>query len=114
MDVSPFLNPEKANYYQSKLGILCWIIELGHIDIATEVSLLAAHNTMPHKGHLMSVFRVYSYLQTKPNTQLIFDPTYADINYESFPEENWTELYGEVTEVIPLNVPRPLGKQVEV
>jgi hypothetical protein len=88
LDVSPLLGPEKANYYQSQLGILRWIVELGRIDIATEVSMLAAHNALPREGHLGAVFRIYSYLKTRPNARLIFDPTYDDIDYDSFPKEN--------------------------
>jgi hypothetical protein len=114
LDVSPLLDPEKANYYQSQLRILRWIVELGRIDIATEVSMLAAHNALPREGHLAAAFRIYSYLKTKPNARIIFDPTYADIDHESFPQENWTEFYGDVSEAIPPNAPRPLGKSVEV
>ena len=114
LDVSPLLPPEKANYYQSQLGILRWIVELGRIDIATEVSMLAAHNALPRQGHLAAVFRMYSYLKTRPNARLIFDPTYAHIDYDSFPHENWTEFYGDVEEAIPPNAPRPLGKPVEL
>jgi hypothetical protein len=113
LDVSPVLGPEKANYYQSQLGILRWIVELGHIDIATEVSMLAAHNALLREGHFAGVVRIYSYLKTKPNAQLILDPTYADINHDSFPQQNWTDVYGDVKEAIPPNAPRPLGKPVE-
>jgi hypothetical protein len=114
LDASPILGPEKANYYQSQLGILRWIVELGRIDIATEVSMLAAHNALPREGHLAAVFRIYSYLKTKPNARLIFDPTYSDINYKSFPHKNWSEFYGDIEEAIPPNAPRPLGKPVEL
>jgi hypothetical protein len=114
LDISPLLPADKANYYQSQLGILRWVVELGRIDIATEVSMLAAHNALPREGHLAAVFRIYSYLKTRPNARLIFDPTYADIDYEAFPQENWKEFYGDVREAIPPNAPRPLGKPLEV
>jgi hypothetical protein len=114
LDVSATLNPERANYYQSQLGILRWAVELGRIDIATEVSMLAAHNALPREGHLGAVFRIYSYLKTKPNARLIFDPAYADIDYSSFPQQNWAEFYGDVTEAIPPDAPAPLGKPVEL
>jgi hypothetical protein len=114
LDVSALLSPERANYYQSQLGILRWIVELGQIDIATEVSMLAAHNALPREGHLAAVFQVYSYLKTCPNARLIFDPTYSDIDYESFPQENWTEFYGDVHEALPPNAPPALGKPVKI
>jgi hypothetical protein len=114
LDASPLLNADKATYYQSQLGILRWIVELGRIDIATKVSMLAAHNALPREGHLAGVFCIYSYLKTRPNARLIFDPTYADIDYESFPQENWSDFYGKVEEDIPPDAPRPLGKPVEI
>jgi hypothetical protein len=36
-DVSPELDPTRANLYQSQIGILRWCVELGRIDIITEV-----------------------------------------------------------------------------
>jgi hypothetical protein len=114
LDVSPILPADTANYYQSQLGILRWIVELGRIDIATEVSMLAAHNALPREGHLAGVFRIYSYLKTRPNARLVFDPSYADIDYDSFPQQNWSDFYGKVEESIPPNAPKPLGKPVEL
>jgi hypothetical protein len=49
-----------------------WMVELGRIDIATEVSLLSSHLVHPHKGHLETALQMMSYLQHKHNTQLIF------------------------------------------
>lgn len=37
LDVSPELKPEDANYYQSVIGVLRWIVELGRVDICLEV-----------------------------------------------------------------------------
>jgi hypothetical protein len=34
------LDPEMENYFQSQIGILRWCVELGRIDIITEVSML--------------------------------------------------------------------------
>jgi hypothetical protein len=55
-----------------------------------------------------------SYLSHKHNTQLIFDPTYPTIDMEQFPQFNWTKLYGDVEEAIPVDMPEPLGKDVDV
>jgi hypothetical protein len=33
LEVSPLLDPPRANYYQSLIGILRWIVELGRIAI---------------------------------------------------------------------------------
>ena len=37
-DESQELGPEDAAYYQSLIGVLRWIVELGRVDITTEVS----------------------------------------------------------------------------
>lgn len=35
LDQSPELDPPLASYYQSQIGILRWMVELGRIDIQT-------------------------------------------------------------------------------
>ena len=76
MDVSPLLDPDDANYYQSLIGILRWTVEIGRIDITTETSMLAAHLAMPRHGHLLAAIRVFAYLKKKHNARIVFDPTY--------------------------------------
>jgi hypothetical protein len=114
LDVTPELSPVEANYYQSQIGVLRWAVELGRMDITTEVSMLSSHNALPRKGHLNAIFRIYSYLKTKTNARLVLDPTYADIDYDSFQKQNWEEFYGDAKEHTPANAPPPLGKPVEV
>ena len=43
LDVSPELSAELASNYQSLIGVLRWIVELGRVDICLEVSLLSSH-----------------------------------------------------------------------
>ena len=42
MDTSALLVTEQASYYQSIIGVLRWIVELGRVDIATDVSQLSS------------------------------------------------------------------------
>jgi hypothetical protein len=91
-----------------------WMVELGHIDIATEVSLLSSHLVYPCKGHLETALHIMSYLSQKHNTRLIFDLTYPKIDMGQFLQYNWTEFYGNVEEAIPVDMPEPLGKDVDV
>jgi hypothetical protein len=110
MDVTPVLNAEEANYYQSLVGVLRWIIEIGWIDITTEVSMLAAHMAMPREGHLYAVFRVFAYLKGKHNVRLIFDHSYPPIHHEIIEEDhNWVPFYGKISKAIPPNAPQPRG-----
>jgi hypothetical protein len=113
MDVTALLDADEANYYQSLVGVLRWIIEVGRIDITTEVSMLAAHMALPRVGHLYAVLRVFAYLKAKHNSRMIFDHTYPTINHHKFKaNEDWTSFYGDVKEAIPPNAPKPRGKPV--
>jgi len=113
LDVTPELSPKLASYYQSQIGILHWIVELGRVDIITEVSLLASAMAMPREGHLDAVFHVFAYLKNKHNARLVLDPTYPEIDYSNFPEHDWTSMYGDVKKAVPLNAPEPRGKEVD-
>ena len=70
LDTTVELDEDQATYYQSQIGILHWIDELGRIDIATEVSPLASHVALPKKGHLLTVFHIYPYLKKRHNSRL--------------------------------------------
>jgi hypothetical protein len=63
MDSSPELMPEDASYFQSLIGVLHWMVEIGRIDMITEVNMLATHMAMPIEGHLDCVFHIFGYLQ---------------------------------------------------
>jgi hypothetical protein len=90
------------------------MVELGRIDIATEVSLLSSHLAFFHEGHLETALHIMSYQSQKHNTRLIFDPTYPNIDMGQFLQYNWTEFYGNIEEAIPVDIPEPLGKDVDV
>jgi hypothetical protein len=60
VDVTDLLSDEDASFYQSQIEVLRWAVELGRIDLATEVSMLAAFSTAPRQGHLAAVLHVWS------------------------------------------------------
>ncbi len=90
------------------------MVELGCIDIATEVSMLSSYLACPRKGHLENALHVMGYLRLKHNSRLIFDPTYPVIIQTAFPSFEWTEFYGDVEEAIPPDMPPPFGKDVDL
>ena len=56
-----------------------------------------------------------AYLKRNHNSRLALDPTYPDIDYETFNiDKDWTHFYGEVSDAIPTNAPDPLGKSVDL
>lgn len=114
MDTTPELDPEKASYYQSIIGVLRWMVEIGRIDIITEVSLLASHLALPREGHLEAALHIMAYLRDHNNSRMAFDPSYPDINMGSFKDHDWGDFYEGAEEAIPTNAPRPLGKDVDL
>ena len=89
-------------------------MELGRVDIITEVSLLASFLANPRDGHLDAALHVYSYLRIKHNARLVLDPTYPDLMLEKFVKRDWDGFYGDVKEAIPPDMPKPLGKDVDL
>ena len=115
LDATEPLDAERSTRYQSDIGILRWIVEIGRIDIITEVSLLASHLAMPRMGHLMQVWHIYAFLKQRHNGCLIFDPSYPSINISDFCDgEAWKEVYGNVKEPKPTNAPAPRGREAVI
>jgi hypothetical protein len=114
LDVSDPLDPTHASFYSHIIGVMRWMVEIGQVDIATEVSLLSSHLAYPRIGHLLTVLHVMGYLKLKHNTRLVFDPTYPKIDMTMVPKQTWKEFYGDIEEAIPDNMPRPLGKPVDI
>ena len=113
-DTSDPLDPEHSSFYQHLIGVMRWMVELGRVDIATEISLLSSHLAYPREGHLEAALHVMGYLRLKHNSRLVFDPTYPKIDMDLFPKYDWTEFYGDVEEAIPPDMPEPLGKDLDV
>jgi hypothetical protein len=115
MDTTPELPPNEASYYQSIIGVMRWMVELGRIDIATEVSQLSSYLAMPRRGHMEAALHIMSYLKVKHNSRLVLDPSYPEIDVSEFKmKRDWVEFYGEVEEAIPHNAPKPRGKGVDL
>ena len=109
-DVTPELPPIKAAYFQSLIGVLRWIVELGRADIAMETSALASMMALPRVGHLKTVYYMFAFLKSKHNGVMVFDPTEPDIDKTQFPTEDWSaSAYGECKEELPSNMPESRG-----
>jgi hypothetical protein len=62
-----------VNFFQSQIGILRWCVELGHINIIPDVSVLSNYLCLPCEGHLDTVFHVFAYLALNHNVRVLFD-----------------------------------------
>ena len=88
------------------------MVELGRIDIITEVSMLASQLALPQEVNLEAVFHTFGYLKGHHNAQMVLDPTFPNPDMSMFQEHDWCGFYGDVKEVIPPNSPDPRGKEV--
>ena len=95
LDASPDLELQDATYYQSFIGILRWMVEMGRIYITCEVSMMLWFVAMPHKGHVQQLLHLFVYLNSHQNARIVFDPSYPDIDLDQFPRHDWISLFGE-------------------
>ena len=56
------LEPDLASYYQYLIGMVRWRVEIGRVDIITEVTLLASQLEIPREAHLDALLNVYAFL----------------------------------------------------
>ena len=90
LDISKELSTEESSYYQSLIGVLRWIVELGRIDICLEVSMMSSHLALPREGHLEQVFQIFAYLKKYHSTELVYDPSDLVVNEHEFDQRDWT------------------------
>ena len=62
LDYSEYLDEEGISIYQSLIGSLQWAVSLGRLDIMTAVMTMSSFRTVPRRGHLERVKRIYSYI----------------------------------------------------
>jgi hypothetical protein len=62
LDDSELLEIEDIKVYQSLIGALQWVIQIGRFDITTHVMTLSRFRVAPRQGQLDQVKRVYGYL----------------------------------------------------
>ena len=107
VDTTPELNATDAAYYQSLIGILHWMVELGHVDICLEVSMMSSHLVLPHEGHLSQLYHIFGYLKKYHNTEMVFDPSDPVIDESLFARRDWTtsEFGLDEGEELPKNMP---------
>ena len=118
----PELNPtqeldsENVTYFQELIGILRWAIEIGRVDVLTEVSMLSAFQASPREGHLKALLQIFAYIKNKMKLTLYFDPTSLNIDYTVFRTnaEDFQEYYRDAHEEDPPRTPKPRGRPVFV
>ena len=112
IDISVELGDALATQYQQMIGSLRWSIELGRIDITTEVSFLSSFNVNPCEGHLEAAYWVLEYFYSHKNGgRVVLNDRLPKVKQELFKEVDWKHMYRDVTEDFPCNMPEPRGNQ---
>lgn len=119
LDTSEECTDDEATLYQNFIGILRWIIELGRIDIAFEVSALSRFLAAPRTGHLLQCIHIFKYLDIHQESALAFD--HAKLNIGFPPGQAPADLqakmkayYKDAKEDIPTKYPQPRGRSVQM
>ena len=90
--------------YQELVGQLRLDLEIRHLDILLETSLLLSYLDMPRVGHLKQAFHIFGYLKAHPKRKLGFNPAHPAINENRFQKCDWTEFFRDTEEAIPGNM----------
>ena len=113
-DGTPELDAEHASYYQQLIGIMRWMVEIGRIDIDTQVSMLASHVALPRQGHMSAALHIMAYLRDHHNSRMVFDAHEPEIVKSDFKKYDWQEFYRDAKEALPPNMPPARGRAVDL
>ena len=80
MEFPPELDQDLITNFQELFGILKWAVEIGRVDILTEISILSSYQESTRKGHLKQIYQIFAFLKKKPKITLYFDPQKSNID----------------------------------
>ena len=111
LDVTSELGAQEVTYYQSIIGVLRWMDELGRVEICLKVSMMSSHLALPRVGHINQVCHVFGYLRKHHNTELAFDPRDPMVDASEFNRKDWASSeIGHLLEErkeLPPKMPQP-------
>ena len=79
LDVTDFFSEEEHQFYHQMISILRWTIEIGRIDICTEIFLVSRYLAEPRIGHLVQVLHIFSFFKCNQCMDICYDPTKLNI-----------------------------------
>lgn len=119
LDTSPLLSVTEHRQYQQIVGILNWIVALGHFDIGFATVSLARFVAAPRQTHLKHAKYVLGYLQKYLNKHVIVDSGDPIFEYgEEFLYADYSrkmrDVYPEAFEEIDDALPEPLFPEMSI
>ena len=114
LDTTELLDIDEIKIYQSLIGGLQWVIQIGRFDIQTAVMTMSRFRAAPRRGHLERVKRIHGYLSkmchgiNRIRTEM---PDFSDLPEKKY---DWAySCYSDAKEDIPTDAPPPRGKSVQ-
>jgi hypothetical protein len=113
INTSKELEIEDIKPFQSTIGALQWVIQIGWFNVATAIMTLSSFRANPCQGHLNRLKCIYGYLYKTRNATI---RVRTDVpNNSTLPDKvyDWEQLvYAGAEEEVPDDCPEPLGKEV--
>ena len=102
-----------AAKYFTMVGQLQWLVTLGRFDLHTQVAAMSRFRAPPRQGHMDRLKRIYSYASRTRDHVISFRTDQPDYSFLPDQDFDWTySVYGDVHEILPDDIPEPLGKAV--
>jgi hypothetical protein len=113
LDDTDLLPPEGVTQFQSLVGSLQWAVSLGRFDVTTAVITLSRFRAAPKIGHFDRAKRIVGYLHKHKHFKIRFRVQVPDLSNLPDKAYQWEHtVYGNVSEMIAKDCPRPLGRYV--
>ena len=102
-----------ATKYLTMVGQLQWLATLGRFDIHVQVATMSRFRPAPRQGHMGRLKRIYSDAIRTKDYAIRFRTDQPDYSFLPDQDFDWTySVYGNVREILPEEMPDPLGKAV--
>ena len=102
-----------AAKYLTMAGQLQLLVTLGRFDIHDQVATMSRFRAAPRQGHMDRLNRIYSYAIRTKDYAIRFRTDQLDNYFLPDQDFDWTySVYGNVQEILPDDMPDPLGKAV--
>ena len=107
LDTTELLDKEGIKIYQSQVGTLQWVVQIGRVDVATAVMTMSRFRAAPRQGHMDRIHRIHGYISKMHHAVIrmrVDEPDFSD-----FPEFNYDweyTCYAGTKELLPEDSPR--------
>ena len=89
------------------------MITLGSFDIHAQVATMSRFRAAAWQGHMDRLKRIYSYAIRTKDCSIRFRTDQPDYSFLPDRDFDWTySVYGNVQEILPDDMPDPLGEAV--